>query len=173
MAKHTRTPHTAQTTRTATVINALKRRAEAVLNDASIDPESRAIIRYGLETNDPWLAQLLNRINAGENIADDFDFSQTHDSQTDEIHAVDSPPENTEYKPTTERVEALTEMICRAGDESAGALFVLMGMVQNSLDPKVIAHTAKHLAFTRCGEFNLYGMVDSHIAVVERELFST
>ena len=30
--------------------NALKRRAQAVLNDRSIDAQSRAIIRYGLET---------------------------------------------------------------------------------------------------------------------------
>jgi hypothetical protein len=30
----------------------------------------------------------------------------------------------------------------------------------------------KHFAFTRCGEFNLYGMVDSQIAVLERQLFA-
>jgi hypothetical protein len=38
-------PHVHHTTRTATIINALKRRAQAVLNDSSIDPQSRAIIR--------------------------------------------------------------------------------------------------------------------------------
>src|SRR5829696_3033989 len=69
-------PHVNQTTRTATIINALKRRAQAVLNDASIDPHSRAIIRYALETNDPWLAQLVSRADEGEHIADTVDFSQ-------------------------------------------------------------------------------------------------
>ena len=52
-------PHENRTTRTATIIDALKRRAQAVLNDKSIDPQSRAIIRYALETNDPWLAKLV------------------------------------------------------------------------------------------------------------------
>ncbi|HXQ70245.1 MAG TPA: hypothetical protein VN844_07140 [Pyrinomonadaceae bacterium] len=42
-------------------MNALKRRALAILNDESIDAQSRAIIRYGLETNDPWLAELVKR----------------------------------------------------------------------------------------------------------------
>jgi hypothetical protein len=46
------TPHVNQTSRTNTIINALKQRAQAVLNDSSIDPQSRAIIRYALETND-------------------------------------------------------------------------------------------------------------------------
>src|SRR5678815_2368936 len=48
------TPHVNQTSRTNTIINALKQRAQAVLNDRAIDPQSRAIIRYALETNDPW-----------------------------------------------------------------------------------------------------------------------
>jgi hypothetical protein len=37
--------HATSTTRTNTIINALKHRAQAVLNDNSIDPQSRAIIR--------------------------------------------------------------------------------------------------------------------------------
>ena len=45
------TPHVNQTSRTNTIVNALKQRAQAVLNDRSIDPQSRAIIRYALETN--------------------------------------------------------------------------------------------------------------------------
>jgi hypothetical protein len=49
-------PHTNRTTRTATIINALKRRAQAVLNDTSIDPQSRAIIRSpGPRGGPPWL----------------------------------------------------------------------------------------------------------------------
>jgi hypothetical protein len=45
-----------------------------------------------------------------------------------------------------------------------------MGKLQNSTHPKVLANTAKHLAFTRCGELNFCGMVDAQIAVLESEL---
>ena len=71
-----------------------------------------------------------------------------------------------------EKVEALAEIICRAGDEAAAALFVLMGTLENSSDPKLLANTAKHFAFTRCGESNLYGMVDAQLAVIESELLA-
>ena len=64
------TPHANQTSRTNTIMNALKQRAEAVLNDRSIDPQSRAIIRYALEINDPWLAELVRRADAGETVVD-------------------------------------------------------------------------------------------------------
>ena len=63
-------------------------------------------------------------------------------------------------------------MICWAGDESAAALFVLMGMLENSTHPKLLANTAKHFAFARCSESNLYGIVDDQIAVVEGELLA-
>lgn len=64
------TPHVNQTSRTNTIIDALKQRAESIVNDKSIAPESRAIIRYALETNDPWLAELVRRAEAGETIVD-------------------------------------------------------------------------------------------------------
>lgn len=48
-----------------------------------------------------------------------------------------------------------------------------MGTMQNSSEPEVLAHTVKHFAFTRCGEFNVYGMVDAQIAVLEDELLAT
>jgi len=60
------TPHVNQISRTNTIINAVKERAQAVLNDRSIDAESRAIIRYALETNDPLLAEFVRRADAGE-----------------------------------------------------------------------------------------------------------
>ena len=44
------TPHAHTTTRTATIIDALKRRAQAVLSDKSIDAESRA--NYSLRVGD-------------------------------------------------------------------------------------------------------------------------
>ena len=152
------TPHVTQT-RTNTIVNALKRRAQAVLNDKSIDPQSRAIIRYALEINDPWLAKLVRRADAGEAIVDTLDFEETPETNNDDS--------------SEEKIEALTEMICRAGDEPgtrAAALLVLMATVENSTHPKALANTAKHLAFTRCGELNLYGMVDAQIAVAEGEL---
>lgn len=136
-------------------MNALKRRAQAVLNDESLDPQSRAIIRYGLETNDPWLAELVKRAEEGENFIDTFDFLLTPKN-----HSID------------EKVEALANIICRAGERSAAALLVLMGTLESSADPKVLATTAKYIAFTRCGELNLYGMVDAQIAAVERELWT-
>jgi hypothetical protein len=153
------TPHVNQTSRTNTIMNALKRRAQAVLNDKSIDAQSRAIIRYAMEINDPWLAKLVHRADAGESIVDTFDFSKT-------------PNEDTSSE---EKIEALTEMICRAGDEPAtksAALLVLMATLENATHPKALANTVKHFAFTRCGELNSYGMVDAQIAVLEGELFA-
>jgi hypothetical protein len=68
------TPHVNQPSRTNTIINALKRRAQSVLNDSSMDAQSRAIIRYALETNDPWLAELVRRADAGEALIDEAGF---------------------------------------------------------------------------------------------------
>ena len=150
------TPHVNQTTRTNTIMNALKRRAQAVLNDTSIDPQSRAIIRYALETNDPWLAELVRRADAGEDVVEDF---QSLENDRDDV--------------SEEKIAALAEMICRDGDEPAtksAALLVLMAALENATHPKALANTAKHLAFTRCGELNFCNMVDAQIAVVESEL---
>lgn len=154
----TRKPHANRTTRTATIMNALKHRARAVLNDESIDARSRAILRDALRKNDPWLAKLVDRADEDESINDEFEFSQT--SEANEAHS------------RKDKIEALAEIICRGGDESAAALFVLMGAFQKSTDPKALANTVKHYAFTRCGELNVFGMVDAQIAVVEEELFA-
>src|SRR5687767_9310899 len=61
-------PYGDRPSRTNTIVSALIQRAHAVLNDKSIDAESRAIIRYALETNDPWLARLVRRVDAGHSI---------------------------------------------------------------------------------------------------------
>ena len=150
------TPHVNQTSRTNIIINALKERAQAVLNDRSIDPEGRAIIRYALETNDPLLAELVRRADAGETIIDSAGYLQISSSNE-------------------EKIAALTEMICRAGDEAgtkSAALLVLMSTLENASHPKALANLAKHLAFTRCGELNLNGMVEAQIAVIESELLA-
>jgi len=151
-------PHVTETTRTATIMNALKRRAQAVLNDKSIDAQSRAIIRYALETNDPWLAELVRRADAGDNIVETIDFAQRPDSIEDES--------------SKGKIEALAEMICQAGDEPAAAFLVLMATLQNAPDPKALANTAKHLAFTRCGELNVFGIVDAQVAMLDDTLLA-
>ena len=146
------TPHVKNPTRTATIMNSLKRRAQAILNDRSIDPQSRAVIRYALEINDPWLARLVRCADARESI-ETLDFSQTPESEEDDS-----------------RIEALAEMICRAGEEATAALLVLMAALENSEHPKALANQAKQLAFARCGELNLFGIVDAQIASLENEL---
>src|SRR5687767_2295290 len=134
------TPHMLETSRTNTIINALKRRAQAVLNDKSIDPQSRAIIRYALETHDPWLARLVRCVDAGEAVDDTFDFEETPETNND-----DSGTNSVDY--TGDKIVALTEMICRAGDEpetKSSALLVLMAAMENSAHPRALANAAKH-----------------------------
>jgi len=43
----------------------------------------------------------------------------------------------------------------------------------NSTEPKALANQLKHIAFTRCGELNCYGIVDAQIAAIESELLAT
>ena len=149
------TPHETETTQ-ITISDALRRRAQTVINDRTIDSQWRNIIRYALEINDPWLADLVRRADAGERIIDTLDFSLA--------------PETNDEDSTEEKIEALAEIICRS-DQAAAALFVLTATIENSTDPKLLANTAKHFAFTRCGELNLYGMIDAQIAAIEGELF--
>ena len=151
------TPHETETT-TITISDALRRRAQSVMNDRSIDPQWRAIVRYSFETNDPWLADLVRRADAGERIIDASDFSL-------------APKDSDEDDSGEEKLQALAEIICRAGDECAAALFVLMGTLENSTHPKLLSNVAKHFAFIVCSKSNLYGIVDAQIAVVEGELF--
>ena len=150
------TPHVNRTSRTNTFMNALKQRAQAVLNDRTIDPQSRAVIRYALETNDPWLAELVRRADAGETVVDSD--GHLNISSTDE-----------------EKIAALADIICRADDEpgmKSAALLVLMSTLENASHPKALANVAKHIAFTCCGELNLNGMVDAEIALFESELLA-
>jgi hypothetical protein len=153
---HQDTPHTNNST-TNIINEALKRRARAVIEDKSIDADARAVIRYSLEIDDPWLADLVRRVDAGETIIDELGFLQI---STNEVSA-------------EEKIEALTEMICRASDESAAALLVFMSMLEDAPHPKALANAVKHVAFTHCGRLNLYGIVDAQIALLESELLSS
>ena len=54
----------------------IKRRAQALINDKSIDAGTRAVLRYAFEIDDPLLAGLVRRVDAGESIVDDQGFLQ-------------------------------------------------------------------------------------------------
>ncbi len=151
------TPHETERIQ-ITISDALRRRAQSVIYDRSIDPQWRSIIRYALEINDPLLPDLVRRADAGEQIIETTEFSIAQESDGDDSNE--------------EKVQALAAIICRAGDEAAAAMFVLMGGLENSAHPKLLANTAKHFAFTRCAELNLYGMVDAQLPLVEGELFT-
>jgi hypothetical protein len=137
--------------------DALRRSAESVIQDKSIDAGSRAIIRYALEINDPMLSELVQWAEAGESIVDNMAAADVSENDS-----------------TEQKVEALAEMICQSDDPGirSAALLVLLAAVENADDSKSLANTAKHCAFTRCGELNVYGMVDVQIAMLERELFT-
>ncbi|MEN3325395.1 MAG: hypothetical protein V7638_202 [Acidobacteriota bacterium] len=151
------TPHETETIQ-ITISDGLRPRAEAVINGSSIDPQWRNIVRYALEINDPVLPDLVRRADAGEQIIDTTSFSETFEDNEDDS--------------SEEKIEALAEIICRAGEEAAAAMFVLMGTLENSPHPKLLANTAKHSVFTRCAELNLYGMVDAQLPLVEGELLA-
>jgi hypothetical protein len=54
----------------------------------------------------------------------------------------------------------------------AAALLLLMSALENAEYPKSLANNVKHYAFTRCGELNVYGIVDAQIAALENELLT-
>jgi len=137
--------------------DALRRCAESIIHDKSIDADSRAIIRYALEINDPMLSELVQWAVAGESIVDNLAAADEQESDS-----------------TERKAEALAEIICQDDDHGtrAAALLVLLAALENADDPKSLTNTAKRCAFTRCGEMNVYGMFDFQIAMLERELFS-
>ncbi|HEU4871339.1 MAG TPA: hypothetical protein VFT08_10850 [Pyrinomonadaceae bacterium] len=51
--------------------------------DISIDAQWRIVVRYALETNDPWLADLVRRAETGETIIDTIDFSRPPETSND------------------------------------------------------------------------------------------
>jgi len=151
-------PHKTETT-IISISDATKRRAESLINDRTIDPQWRTIIRAALELNDPCLAELVSRAEAGDNIVETFESLRTPDADKEDS--------------TARKIEASTEIICRAGDEPTAALFILMETLESSTHPKVLASRAKHVAFSRCGELHVYEMVDAQLAELEGELLAT
>src|SRR5690349_10094210 len=137
------TPHTTTSTNernsNGSIRNALGRRAKAVINNKSIDAETRAKVRYCLEIDDPWLAELVRRIEAGERIVDSVDLQAPDDSAGDAIGEQEGQEQEDKENPDealaekieasvekietfSEKIETLAEMICQAGDEPAAAL---------------------------------------------------
>lgn len=150
-------PHSTNSITNQTISDAVIRRAKSLINDKTIDANARVLIRYGLEINDPGLAELVRRADAGEPIIDDSPLLELHEEVSAE-----------------EKLARLAEMIYQGESETrVSALLVLMGTLENSTQPKVLANHVKHIAFTRCGELNCYGMVDSQIAAIERELLAS
>lgn len=136
---------------------AIKRRAQTLINNHSIDPETRSILRYGLEIDDPALADLVRRVDDGENIVDNLNLSPTGEETSVE-----------------EKIATLAEVICHVGQEpgeKAAALLIMMAMLEDAAHPKALANIAKHIAFTRCGELNHCGIVDAQIATFARARF--
>jgi hypothetical protein len=119
------------------------------LNDESIDAESRAIIRYAIEINDPWLERLVRRAEAGEEVVDNMKSLNTEEE---------------------EKISALAEIVCRAGEQTAAALLVLMAKIESASHPRALANTAKQVAFTHRNQLNFGGMFDAQIAMLESKL---
>ena len=155
---HQDTPHETETT-IITVSDATKRRAESVINDKTIDPQWRAILRAALELSDAGLIELVTRAEAGEDIVETFESLRT--------------PVPIEDEPSLRKVEALAEIISRSGDEPTAALFLLMETLESSAGPKVFTNRAKHVAFSHCGELQVYVIVDAQIAELESELLAS
>ena len=147
------TPHATNNT----ISDAVKRRAQSLIQDRTIDESDRAFIRYALATNDAsGLSELVRRVDAGEPVIDESCMLDADDEISIE-----------------EKLERLAAMLCQAGaqpETRSAALLVLMSTLENSSEPKVLANHVKHIAFTRCGELNCFGMVDAQIAAIETEL---
>ena len=62
------TTHTSATTREQTphIDASLKRRARLLITNGSIPRQTRSLIRYALEIKDPYLDQLVRRVETGE-----------------------------------------------------------------------------------------------------------
>ena len=138
------TPHATNSTTKQTISDAIKRRAQSLINDRTIDESDRAFIRYALATNDaPGLSELVRRADAGEPIIDESCLLEADNEIS-----------------TEEKLERLAAMIFQAGshpETRSAALLVLMSTLENSTEPKVLANFPvltrsrnEHGRFWRC-----------------------
>ena len=84
------TPHATDSTSTQTISDDVRRRAQSLIDDKTIDANGRAWLRYALEIDDPALPELIRRADAGEPIIDDSNpLEPTEDVSTEaEFEAV-------------------------------------------------------------------------------------
>lgn len=73
MAKHSSATARSETPHRSADI---KRHAQSLINDKALDAGTRNILRYALEIDDPSLADLVRRLDAGEKIIDEQGFLQ-------------------------------------------------------------------------------------------------
>ena|SRR5215213_2300154 len=67
------------------ISDAVRRRAQSLINNRTIDAGGRAFIRYALEINDEsGLSELVRRADAGEPIIDDSHLLEANDEISDE-----------------------------------------------------------------------------------------
>jgi hypothetical protein len=151
---------------------ALRQRAMRIINNNAIDPGTRAFIRYALDTNDPWTPGLVRRAESGEVFDENFNLTRREDEPVKEL-SIEYEAESQLDQTIDEKLEALTDLICRPGNEpdiKSGALLLLMATLESSALPKTLATTTKNFAFLRCCELNLFGMVDLQTELIEKEL---
>ena len=70
-------PDNINSTRKSHLIDAsLKRRARLLITNSSIPSQTRSMIRYALDIRDPYLAQIVRRVEAGEMSIDSIYLEQ-------------------------------------------------------------------------------------------------
>jgi len=75
------TSHATDSITNNTISDAVRRRAQSLINDRTIDAGGRVWIRYALEINDgPGLAELVRRADAGEPIIDDSHLTKVKEA---------------------------------------------------------------------------------------------
>jgi len=76
------TPQATNSITNKTISDAVKRRAQSLINDRTIDDCARAFIQYTLENEDPYLPKLVRRVAAGESIFTMSPLSRTKSTPT-------------------------------------------------------------------------------------------
>ncbi len=77
MARHisaTSRQQTSHNNRSNNIDATLKRRARLLITNSSIPRQTRSLISYALEIRDPYLAQLVRRVEEGETTIDHLYF---------------------------------------------------------------------------------------------------
>src|SRR5689334_22514186 len=93
-------------------LSELKRQAQAIVNEKSIDPDSRKIISYALLIDDPWLPELVRRMDVGENITEPLEYTRLEYPQLEYPRAVAVVEDIARAETCNEeKVEELAEII--------------------------------------------------------------